>query len=140
MKSRILLDSGPLVAFLNDREDHHEWVRAQVSAMPAPLVTCEPVLAEACYLLRRTRGGSGAVVSLLERGLLKVGMSAEHEAVALGRLLARYRNVPMSLADACLVRMTELESRSVVLTLDSDFLIYRRNGRQVIPTIMPRRH
>lgn len=48
-------------------------------------------------------------------------------------------NIPMSLADGCLVRMAEAESKAVVLTLDEDFKIYRKNNRQVIPTIMPSR-
>ena len=54
------------------------------------------------------------------------------------RLLERYKNVPMSLADACIVRMAELRAKSVVFTLDSDFAIYRMNSRQRIPTLSPR--
>jgi hypothetical protein len=52
-------------------------------------------------------------------------------------LMTKYATVPMSLADACLVRMTELNSGSTVLTLDRDFRVYRRTGRHVVPVIAP---
>ena len=59
---------------------------------------------------------------------------------AVGRLLRRYASLPMDLADACLVRLSELHADSVVFTIDSEFRdVYRRNGRQVIPTLLPPR-
>ncbi len=101
------------------------------------MFTCEPVLAEACYLLRQIKGGREAVVEFVERRLLKVGLQIEEDAAAIRRLLSRYAAVPMSLADACLVRMAERIVDSRVMTLDGDFRIYRRHGRQVIPVLMP---
>jgi predicted nucleic acid-binding protein len=59
------------------------------------------------------------------------------QAKSLANLLTKYANVPISLADACLVRMSELHENSVVFTFDRDFKLYRRHGRQVIPTLMP---
>ncbi len=61
----------------------------------------------------------------------------EQEARWVGKLLLKYEAVPMSVADACLVRMAEQTDDSPVFTLDGDFKIYRRHGRQVIPTLMP---
>lgn len=137
MKASILLDTGPLVALLHRRDKYHEWAKAQAEKLPAPLVTCEPVLTEACFLLRQLSGGSNAVLEMVESGLIEVGLQVSGEITALKKLMARYANVPMSLADACLVRLSEKYANGVVFTLDGDFRIYRRHGRQVISTLIP---
>ncbi len=95
------------------------------------------MITEACYLVRNWRLGGQAVMDLVGQGLVAVPFRLEEEAEAITELLARYSSVPMSLADACLVRMAEQHANSVVLTLDRDFKLYRKHGRQVIPTIMP---
>jgi predicted nucleic acid-binding protein len=133
------LDAGPLVAFLNRRDRYHAWATEQLAGVRPPLLTCEAVLSEACFLLRRLDGAVDAVFRLLERGLICVGLRLADEAPSVRRLLARYRRVPMSLADACLVRLAELHADSAVLTLDHDFRIYRKSGRQTIPTLIPAR-
>lgn len=144
MKRRILLDTGPLVAFLDHRDAYHAWAVAQWNDIEPPLLSCEPVLAEACFLLQRsTAGGSKAVMQLIGRGVLQVPFRVAEHYGPLAKLMEKYNSVPMSLADACLVRMSELESTGSVLTLDNDFRIYRKHGRQVIPAILPseeRRH
>jgi predicted nucleic acid-binding protein len=132
-----LLDTGPLVAFLNRRDRYHPWATAHMARLRPPLLTCEAVLSEACFLLRTWHSGSATVLELLERGLVQVPFCLREEVGRIKRLLTRYANVPMSLADACLVRMTEQYTDSVVLTCDSDFRLYRKHGRQVIPTLMP---
>ena len=137
MTSRSLLDTGPLVALLNRRDRYHRWAVGQWADLRSPLVTCEPVLTEACFLLRHISGASRTVMQFIERGALNVAYQVEPDAVALGRLLDSYANVPMSLADACLVRMAEQLSGARVFTVDRDFRIYRAHGRRVIPTIMP---
>ena len=139
MSGEVLLDTGPLVAFLNRRDRYHTWAAEQLAAVDAPLLTCESVLSEACFLLRKLERGVDAVFRLLERGLISVGFRLADEAPAVRRLMARYSAVPMSLADACLVRLAEIRSESAVLTLDADFRIYRKSGRQAIPTLMPAR-
>lgn len=139
MKVKGLLDTGPLVAFLNRRDRHHAWATGRLGEIEAPLLTCEAVVSEACFLLRHVEGGSEAVMRLLDRGLLLIPFRLEEEAPGVRRLLVRYANVPMSLADACLVRMSEQHPESVVMTLDRDFLLYRKHGRQVIQTILPSR-
>jgi predicted nucleic acid-binding protein len=134
----ILLDTGPLVAFLNRRDRHHVWAAQQLGGLRPPLLTCEAVLSEACFLLRRLDGGTDAVFRLLERGLVSVVFRLADEAPAVRKLLARFRGVPMSLADACLVRLAEIHAEGAILTLDADFRVYRKHGRQVIPILMPR--
>jgi predicted nucleic acid-binding protein len=76
-------------------------------------------------------------MALLARQAVRIAfrLDEEHEQVA--RLMAKYADVPMSLADACLVRMSESNPRARILTLDSDFRVYRRSNRQVVPVVMP---
>ena len=137
MKKHVLMDTGPLVASLNRRDRYHRWAKARLSELEPPISTCEPVLAEACFLLRDTPGGGAAVLTLVERGVLLVDFQVTSHARSLATLMTKYAGVPMSLADACLVRMTELDGSRAVMTLDGDFLLYRRHGRQVIPVMMP---
>lgn len=133
----VIIDTGPLVALLNRRERLHDWAKEVLDTIEPPIFTCEAVLSEACFLLRDIDGGPDAVLNLVGRGIVRADFRVGTEIDALRLLMKRFSNVPMSLADACLVRMTELDPRSVVLTLDSDFRIYRRNRRQIIPTISP---
>jgi len=100
-------------------------------------VTCEPVLTETFFLLRRIHDGPVKFFALLDSGLLQINFSLLAEKASLERLIRRYANVPMSLADACLVRLAELNPRSHVFTLDSDFHTYRQHGRQTIPILKP---
>ena len=104
-----------------------------------PLLTCEPVLTEAAFLLKREGHEADAIFALLERGVLRVALRMDEHQADLRNLMHRYRDRPMSLADACLVRMTELHSNSVIFTLDNDFRIYRRNGNKVLSLLIPDR-
>lgn len=133
----VLLDTGPLVSVLGIGLIHHLWAVEQWKRLRAPLLTCEPVLTEAAFLLQREGRGADAIFALLERGVIKVALALEKEQADLRALMFRYRNRPMSLADACLVRLSELHAEATVLTLDSDFRIYRRHGNKVIPVLMP---
>lgn len=137
--TRIVIDTGPLVALLNRRDVHHAWIREVLDTVEPPIFTCEAVISEACFLLGRIRAGQDAVLELLSNDVLKVDFRIRAEIDVLRGLMRKFANVPMSLADACLVRMTELETESVIVTLDRDFRVYRRNRRQVIPTIIPGR-
>lgn len=136
----VLADTGPIVAFLNGRDRHHRWAVESLARLRPPLLTCEAVLSEAAYLLRALPAGGERVMDLVTRGVLRIAFDLEQESAAVGRLLRRYGSVPMDLADACLVRLSELHADSSVLTIDSEFRdVYRRNGRQVIPTLSPGR-
>lgn len=137
MKQAVLVDTGPLVAFLNGRDRYHGWSKEVFAGLDAPVLSCEAVLSEACFLLRHARGGAEAVLKLVDRGLVRIPFRLEAESAPVRRLLARYADVPMSLADACLVRMSEQVSNAALLTLDRDFKIYRKHGRNTIRTLMP---
>lgn len=135
--TQTLLDTGPLVAAINRREQWHEWSKQQVEQSTAPLLTCESVVSEAWFLLRATRVGRASLLELLQRGVLRVSFTVQDHSPSVVDLMRRYANVPMSLADACLVRMSELTADCAVLTLDSDFRLYRRHRRQKVPLRMP---
>jgi len=130
----VLLDTGPLVAIANARERDHSWANEQLQHLSVPFLTCEPVVTEACFLLGEKRG---FVFRLIETGFLEIGFSLKQDAHSVCKLMKKYADVPMSLADACLVRMSEIHDKSRIFTLDGDFKIYRRNGRQIIPLIYP---
>ena len=135
--TRIITDTGPLVALRNKRDRYHAWTRRVLDTIEPPLWTCEAVVTEACFLLGHMNGGADAIMELLAGGILKIDFTLSAEGAPVRTLMSKFQNVPMSLADACLVRMTELVPGSVVLTLDRDFLVYRRNRRLIVPTIMP---
>jgi predicted nucleic acid-binding protein len=137
MRGAVLLDTGPLVTYLGAGLPVKEWVTERWRHAAPPMLTCEPVLTEAAFLIKREGADPDAIFQLLDRGLIKIGLSIQTERMNLRALMQRYRNRPMSLADACLVRMAELYEGSKVFTMDADFLIYRKFGNKVIPVMMP---
>jgi len=134
-----LLDTGPLVAFFDRSDEHHDWARETWAQAPVPMLTCEAVLAEASYLLQKHAGlAPEKVLALIEHKVIAAPFDLEENAAAVARLLERYRDQEMQLADACLVRMSELRRDCRVFTLDADeFRVYRRFDRQVIPLVTP---
>ncbi|MBN1906925.1 MAG: PIN domain-containing protein [Deltaproteobacteria bacterium] len=132
MKRNVIIDTGPIVAFINARDKHHEWSKEQFSRIAPPLLTCESVISEACFLLRDIHNGSDIILELLKRGVINLPFKMEDSLEQIKWLLNKYSNVPMSLADACLVRMSEIYPDSSIFTLDNDFGIYRKNRRNVI--------
>lgn len=137
MRQNYIVDTGPIVALLNSRDQYHSWARDLFESIEPPLATCEAVISEACFLVRGIKGGAPAVFGLLDRGVLDLSFRLGPHLTAVESLMTRYSSLPMSLADACLVKMSELDPKAIVLTLDSDFKVYRRNGRQVLPVAMP---
>lgn len=134
---KVIIDTGPLVAFLNKSDRYHEWALMQFAQLKPPFLTCESVISEVSFLLRNTENGIQNIFSMINRNLLKIPFNIESEINPISSLLKKYNDIPMSLADACLVRMSEQISESVIFTLDSDFKIYRKNKRKVIPIIIP---
>ena len=136
MATKALVDAGFLVALLSRRDDNHRWAITQAPRLPPPWMTCEAVLSEASHLLggRGTRG----IATLIRRGALVCVYRFSDDMDAVLKLLDKYSDVPMSFADACLVRMTETLNDPMLLTTDADFRIYRRHGRQTIPCVLPR--
>ncbi len=133
----VIADAGPLVAYFDRGELHHEWVCSVLQKMTKPMVTCDAVLAETAFVLSRKGQHADMVFSLLTEGLVTLGFETAKHHRELAALMRVYRDVPMSLADASLVRMSELNRDSVLFTLDRDFRVYRRNGRQRIPLLAP---
>ncbi|PYJ88342.1 MAG: pilus assembly protein [Verrucomicrobia bacterium] len=137
MAKTVVIDSGAIVAALRLRDQYHAWARAHFQAETEPFVTCEAVLSESFFLLEKAPGGKEALCGLLERAIINVDFSFAEQMAETLRLLRRYQDTPMSFADACLVRMAEQAHDAVVFTTDTDFRTYRKNGRQMIPLIMP---
>ena len=133
----IIADTGVIAGLLNPKDQWHEWTVNQWRQLPAPFLTCEAVIVESCFLLQHTKDGEQDVLSLLEAGILQIDFSLSAEVITVKALMNKYKNVPMSFADACLVRMSELVDNSVVFTLDSDFHIYRKNGKDKMSLIIP---
>ncbi len=136
-RPRILVDAGPIIAFLAANEPHHAWANDLFQTLPAPFVTCEAVLTEAFFLASRDAEGRARLWELLTSDHLITDFSIVKERQALAALMDKYRDLPMSLADACLVRMAELAPEARVFTLDAHFRVYRKNGRQTVPLIAP---
>ena len=136
-EGQVILDTGPLVALLVKQDVHHPWAARQFEELPAPLLTCEPVLTEVFFMMARTRVGHARLFQFLKRGAVRVPFSMLEQHDELGGLIDKYSDLPMSLADACLVRMAELHPDASVLTIDAHFRVYRKNRRQQIPLLTP---
>jgi predicted nucleic acid-binding protein len=139
MRSGVLLDTGPLVAYLSERDRYHDWAVDTFRTLDPPAITCEPVLTEACFIVARNGQPASRVLDHASRSEIQIGVRLDREMASIRALMQRYANIPMSLADACLVRLAEL-SGLPVCTLDSDFALYRANGRRALTLITPDRH
>jgi uncharacterized protein len=132
-----IVDTGPLIAFFDQTDRYYQWSSSQIDAAELPLLVCEPVLTEAIYLLSRYPDAQDTLLELLATGVLQISFRLGEQIRAIRDLRRKYRDVPMSLADACIVRMAEIHDRHAVLTLDSDFAIYRKHGRLPLTLITP---
>jgi predicted nucleic acid-binding protein len=137
MKQHIILDTGPLVALLNPQDTYHEWAATQLADIQPPLLTCEAVVTEACFLATNYGKQAHVILELMQNGFMAVSFQLHDEVESIARLMKKYADLPMSLADACLVRMSEYFPQSVIFTLDSDFRIYRKHDRESIPCLIP---
>src|SRR5438034_4055250 len=135
--TRVLLDTGPLVGYLNRNDQHHQWAVECWNSLFDPLWTCEAVLSEAIFVLQSERVSIEPVLRLLERRLILLDFAIDDHRPDVIRLLRKYMDQPMSAADACLVRMSELTDTCQVFTTDRHFRVYRRKGRHVIPLLAP---
>jgi uncharacterized protein len=136
MAESVLVDAGFLVAILSRRDSHHKWAVQEASENSPPWYTCEAVLSEAYHLLGQQ--GAPGLSAMLSRRAVVARFNLDDNVEAVVAFLRKYANVPMSFADACLVRMSETIADPSILTTDSDFRIYRRHSRQVIPILCPR--
>lgn len=133
----VIADTGPLVAILDRDEQHHAWAAREIARLPPRMLTCEAVLAEVHFLTQGLPEAKHRIESWLADGRLELPFAVRDHPSIIHELMTRYTSVPMSFADACLVRMSELWPEAPVFTLDSDFRVYRRNKRQSLPLICP---
>lgn len=134
----LLTDSGPLIALLDSSDQHHEWAVGQFSYLSTAPITCEGAITEATHLLQDAGVKPWGVLELINREIIVVRFDLESNLNRVLSLMKKYADTPMDFVDACLVAMTEKKSNCRLLTLDSDFRIYRRFERQTIPLIAPK--
>ena len=137
MGNPVIIDTGPLIAIIDQRDAQHRWAIDQLKVLEPPFITCEAVVSESLFLLSSARQGVPTLLQMIQEDLIRVAFNLDEHLTAVTRLITKYHDVPMSLADASLVRMSELHDRARIFTLDSDFKHYRRHGRQAIPLIYP---
>ena len=133
----IILDAGPLIALLDKNDPFHEWAESELRKYFPVLLTCEAVLSETSFMLAKVNRGREGLLTFLRESPINVLPTFDGRTGTIVELLDRYSNVPMSFADACLVRLSELYPDAPILTLDSDFLIYRRNKNERLPVVLP---
>jgi uncharacterized protein len=132
-----LIDTGPLVALLVGDDAQHAWAVEQSKHAPATVLTCDAVISEALFLLKRDGHNADSLFALVDAGFLRSEFDVHGEYRQVRDLMRRYRERPMSFADACLVRMAELDADACVWTLDRDFQFYRKHRRQTLSLVTP---
>jgi len=133
----VLLDTGPWVALLSRNDSHHRWAVEQFRQLKPPLLSCEAVVAETCFLLARSSFDPALALQFVERGVVHLPFVLQDQIQAVHNLFKRDENGPASLADASRIRLAEISDAPMLLTTDSDVHIDRRHGRQPIPLITP---
>jgi predicted nucleic acid-binding protein len=129
-----LLDAGPLIAAMNRNDAYHQWARHTLERLGPPFHTCPEAMAEAAAMT----GRPAAIVEMIHAGEIVLDFDLADQAASVLALLKKYADREMELADACIVRMTEMIRDCQVITLDrADFSVYRRNGRGLIPVVAP---
>jgi predicted nucleic acid-binding protein len=131
---RHILDAGPLIAALNRQDQHHHWACQTLESIGAPFYSCPEAMAEAAAMTDQP----AAIVEMVQAGDIVLAFNLAEQTASVLALLRKYADREMDLADACIVRMTELVRDCRVVTVDrADFSVYRRNGRELIPMIAP---
>lgn len=133
----MLADAGVIVGLIRPRDQWHEWGVNAAKQLSPPFYTCEADIVEASFLVRDFWLAQERILGMVSDGFLKVEFSVALEVERIHGLMKKYADVSMSLADACLVRMSELHDDAAVFTVDRDFLIYRKQGRNKILLISP---
>jgi predicted nucleic acid-binding protein len=133
----IIVDAGPIVAMINSRDEHHRWARNVIGRLSEPMITCDAVLSEALFLVSHSANGVRRFSDILVSGAIHSDFVTNANSRELATLIEKYRSLPMSFADACLVRLSEIHEGSTILTIDSHFQIYRKDGEGIISVLMP---
>jgi len=123
---RVLVDTGPIVAVLSRRDQHHRTCVDALRKMPGPLFTCWPVLTEAAWLLRRSSDAVQQLLRSIDGGFLELLPLTSEDAAPIAAILGKYRDTRMQLADAALVHIAARDGLDTVFTIDErDFSLYR---------------
>jgi len=127
----ILVDASFLVSVYDKREPYHRQCMTALDQVNRPLVTCEPVVTEAMYLLRRLSGAPQAILASIQEGQLEIPFQLARGVDEVLAYYTKYRDTPCDFADAYLIAMADQLDTGDILTLDSDFMHYRwrRNKR-----------
>lgn len=133
----ILIDTGPIVAFLNKNDQYHSFVKKNMSLLRAPFYSCEAVITESFFLMSRIPTGVDKLIELLEMQYILIQPVYSENQSSVHHLIQSYSNIPMSMADACLVQMMDQKKDSSIFTLDSDFQIYRSLKGERLQVIAP---
>jgi hypothetical protein len=136
MSKRIIVDAGPIVAFLHTGDQWHQWAVEQFGRFSS-FETCDAAISEACARLAYGGFSQTAAVGLVRQGAVKLTFRTDPNIERIYSLMDKYSDVPMDFADACLVVMSEEKKDVLVVTTDADFRFYRRYGRDVIPIALP---
>lgn len=133
----ILIDTGPIIDFLDGNDAYHHFVEEEMKALNSPLYTCEAVITESFFLLQRIPQGVARLIELIESDKIRISFDYSAHLKRVHWFIKKYTNVPMSFADACLVHMAEATESSRIFTLDSDFAIYRTSKGKPYSLISP---
>lgn len=129
-----ILDAGPLIALINSKDQYHQWASETLEALGPPFYSCPEAMTEAAAIT----GQPTAIVEMIQAKEIILSFNMSEQTTGVLALLKKYRDRDIDLADACIVRMTELIRDCRVITLDrTDFAVYRRNGRDLIPVLVP---
>lgn len=135
--AKMILDTGPLYAMLDRRDEYHSWSIQHLAGLRGPLLTCDAVLTESFFLISEDARASQQLGTFLKNKAIVSEFDSKSSLPRILDLMETYRNVPMSFADACLVCMVEAHPGSTLFTLDRDFAIYRQQRRRLIPLLAP---
>ena len=121
----VLVDTGVIVALLDRSETRHVQCVTVMEDLERPLVTCEAVIAESCYLLRGLPGAAETILENVERGVFQIPFQLSRSAAPVRSIMRKYRDLPGDFADACLIHLAGELNTGDILTLDRDFELYR---------------
>ena len=134
---QIIIDTGPIVSLFSNRDQWHNWTERFFDTLDIPMITCQAVLTESLFLMHRNNVQSDELFSFIKKGILIIENFNRNDWDNISKKMKKYSNIPMSFADACLVRMSENTPDARLFTLDSDFKIYRKTNNHVISLVIP---
>jgi predicted nucleic acid-binding protein len=133
----VLLDTGAIVALLDATDHFHQRCADALAELRAPLITCEPVIAESCYLLRNIEGAAEAILGSIASREFLLPIALADMASPVQRMFRKYRDRRIDLADAALIHLANEFQTADILTVDSDFHVYRWGRNNVFRMLVP---